>query len=308
MKSLDSQLGSFGLEPPKVYRRDAQPSSQNGKSRQKADKKQQPVRRNNQNRTPQQQVQQQNKKRRLKKQVRRFLCGVGITAGILAVIIVLSLTVLFKIDTINITGNKRYTTQQISSVLPIEKEKNLFIADTKGAKIKLEKNLPYIYNADVKRKFPTTINVTITETPTVYYIKNSDNSYALLDDNYKVLEERSTASPKKSVEIRKAVIKSAVAGETAELTDKKQLQRLQSLTDTIKKTEMEKVTAIYSQDINNNFIVYDNRITIKLGSLDNAEDKIYSSLAAIDKLSESNPQAEGEITAKSDKQIYFTEK
>ena len=29
------------------------------------------------------------------------------------------------------------------------------------SKIKLEENLPYIYNADIRRKFPSTINVTL---------------------------------------------------------------------------------------------------------------------------------------------------
>ena len=304
MRSLDSQLGSFGLEPPKIYRKDQQLSDYSAPKAQKPAR----TRERNKNATPQEKRQQQNKKRRLKKKVRRALYGILIFLGIAIVLIVLSLTVLFKIETINITGNKKYSTQQITAVLPIEKEKNLFIADTKGASEKLEKNLPYIYEADIKRKFPSTINVNITETPKVYYIKNADKTYTLLDDRFKVLEARSAKKPKKSVEIKKAAVKSAVAGEAVVLNNEKTLKQLVKLSDIVKQINMEKVTAIYSQDINNNFVVYDGRITIKLGSLDNAEDKLYSALAAIDKLSDTNPQAEGEITATNDKQIYFTEK
>ena len=300
MRNLDSQLGSFGLEPPKVYRRDQRTSSSNAS--------QQRRRAQNQPRAPHEKVKRQNKKRRLKKQVRRAIYGFALGVCIVAVIVVLSLTVLFKIDTINITGNEKYTTQQIAAVLPIQTEKNLFMVDTKGAKEKLEENLPYIYNAEIKRKFPSTIDVAITETSTVYYVKNADTTYTLMDDRLKVLEEHAAKAPKKAVEIRKAALNTAVAGKTAEFTNEKIQSNLLKISETVKNVNMKKVTAIYSQDINNNYIVFDGRITIKLGTLDKAEDKLYSALAAIDKLNQTNPKAEGEITATSDKQIYFTEK
>ena len=107
---------------------------------------------------------------------------------------------------------------------------------------------------------------------------------------------------------QKAALNTAVAGKTAEFTNEKIQANLLKISETVKNVNMKKVTAIYSQDINNNYIVFDGRITIKLGTLDKAEDKLYSALAAIDKLNQTNPKAEGEITATSDKQIYFTEK
>ena len=306
MKQLDSQLGSFGLEPPKIYRTGQKPQYTEQEQRQSR-----PAPRRTsqaQQRTPQDKVRIQNGKRRLKKKVRRALYAILIGAGIAAVILVLSLTVLFKIETINITGNKKYTNEQISAVMPIEKDKNLFVADTKGAAEKLEANLPYIYEADIKRRFPSTINVNITETAKIYFIKNADKTYTLLDDRFKVLETNAAKKPKNGVEIKKAAVKTATAGSTVELTDEKMLKNLIKLSDIVKSIEMEKVTGLYSQDVNNNFVVYDGRITIKLGTLDKAEDKLYAALTAIDKMSETNPLAEGEITATSDKQIYFTEK
>ncbi|MBQ7202911.1 MAG: FtsQ-type POTRA domain-containing protein [Eubacterium sp.] len=302
IKNIDSHLGSFGLEPPKIYNRDTTlPQRQEERRQRKTNA-------NLDKSTPQAKRKTQNKKRRLKKKFRNALYALLVFVGIISVILVLSLTVLFKVEAINVTGNQRYTTQEIMAVLPLEKDKNLFVSDTKKAKEKLEKSLPYIYNADIKRKFPSTINVTITETDKVYTIKNKDNTYTILDDNFKVLEDRSPKAPKNRVRIKKAAVKSAVVGETVELTNKKQLQRLIKLTEELKAIEFDNVTAIYSQDINNNFIVYDNRIVIKLGSLDKMQDKLYAVLSALDKLSQTNPSAEGEMTATSDKQIYFTEK
>lgn len=305
LRSLDSQLGSFGIEPPKVYRRQEQQGRTPAK--QPANRRVSSARQNPP-RTPQERVKQQNQKRRLKKKFRRALTAITLVMLVIVVLVTLSLTVLFKIDTVKITGNEKYSAKQITAVLPIEKGNNLFTCDTKGAKKKLELNLPYIYNADITRKFPSTINVAITETKTIYRIKNPDKSYTLLDDNFKVLEEHAAKAPSGSVEIKKAVVDKATAGTTVELSNKKTLDYLKRICQTINAVNMKKVTAIYSKDINNNYIVYDNRITIKLGAIDKAEQKLYSALAAIDKLEKTNPAAHGEITATSDKQIYFTEK
>lgn len=70
---------------------------------------------------------------------------------------------------------------------------------------------------------------------------------------------------------------------------------------------LDKITELYSTGVGNNYIVYDGRITIKLGKLDGAEDKLYAALTALDKLNTTSPNAHGEINAFSDKQIYFTE-
>ena len=316
LRSLDSQLGSFGLEPPKVYRRQdsqqqrrtSQQQSRNGSRSAQQQSRRPASSRQNTPRTPQEKVKQQNQKRRIKKKVRNVLYASGLVVLVAAVLITLSLTVLFKIDTINITGNEKYSAKQISAVMPIEKDKNLFMADVKGAKKKLEENLPYIYNAEITRKFPSTINVAITEVKTIYRIKNADKTYTLLDNRFKVLEEHAAKVPAESIEIKKATVSKAAAGTTVELKDEKMLDYLKRICATINKVNMKKVTAIYSKDINNNYIVYDNRITIKLGAIDKSEQKLFSALAALEKLEKTNPAAHGEMTATSDKQIYFTEK
>ena len=77
---------------------------------------------------------------------------------------------------------------------------------------------------------------------------------------------------------------------------------------TVNDLKLKKITAIYSESLVSNYIVYDNRITIKLGETNGIKDKIFTALTAIEKLNDSNPDAEGTLTATNDKQIYFTEK
>ena len=123
-----------------------------------------------------------------------------------------------------------------------------------------------------------------------------------------MLETKATALKKGTILINRAALSSAVAGKEAEFTNKKVKGYLRQLIDAKNSMQLDKITEIYSVDINNNYMVYDGRITIKLGEIDNLEDKINSALAAIAQLDEQNPQAQGELTVGSGKQIYFTEK
>ena len=298
----DSDLGNWGLEPPKIYKNNQK--TNNTSSVQKNNQRKRSV---NSKKTIQQQRLDENKRRKQKKITRKIILYCSLAIAVAAVIVFLSLTVFFKIQTISISGNEIYSKKEISAVLPIEKEKNLFLADTKSAEAKLEENLPYIYEADIERKFPSTIRVDILETPQIYALKNEDKTYTLLDDNFKVLEVNAKKKPKKSITIKKAKLKTAVSGQKAQFADKKAEENLSKLIKAVKDMKLDKISALYSVDINNNYIVYDGRITIKLGEADKLENKINSALAAIEKIEEQNPQAEGELTVGSGKQIYFTE-
>lgn len=300
-KPTATGLEDYGLEPPKIYRAD----QVRNKPQAKDDKRKS---RSNNPKTVQQERIEENKRRRQKKKIRKLLLYFILVVGIIGVMIVLSLTVLFKTQTITITGNSIYSKKEITAVLPIQKEKNLFLADVSGAEKKLEENLPYIYNAEIKRKLPSTIVVNIEETPQVYAIKNKDKTYTLVDDNFKVLQISAKKPPKKSITIKKAALFVSETGKKASFTNKKVEEQLKILISQKKKMKLDKITELYSADINNNYMVYDSRITIKLGTVDGIEDKLYSALAAIEKLEKQNPQIEGELTVSSGKQVYFTEK
>ena len=180
MAPLNDELGFFDLEPPKIYRSDqsVNRSIQADKKGKKASTKaKQPLKKAKADGEV-----RSKKKRKLKKKFRLAFTAVGMIALIALIIVVLSLTVFFKIDTINVEGTKKYSYKQVTSVLPIDKEKNLFLIDKKGATKKLEENLPYIYDVEITRKLPSTVVVKITEPQLIYYVKNSDNTYTYFDD------------------------------------------------------------------------------------------------------------------------------
>lgn len=293
--SLNSELGSFDLEPPKRYREETKKPVQR-----KSGKK------NNPPSSKETRIAQK-KKRKRKKLIYKALSVIAVVIAIVAVITTLSLTVFFKIEKITVTGNVKYSEEQIIQVLPIKQDKNLFLSNTEEAKATLEEALPYVFNAEIKRKLPDQIIINITETPKYYSIKQA-KSYILLDENLKVLELEAKEKPEGCVAIAKANVKSAVVGKQIVLDDEKVLDNLIKLTDAINRLKLDEITAISAVDVNTNSMIYEGRITIKLGTIDKLDDKLYSALTAIDTLNKSDPNEEGIITATNDKQIYFTEK
>lgn len=309
--TLNAELGSsFGLEPPKKYRPDqVLPGRDNDLRRNSAvvkrgRKKSAAPSRDNKHLSKEAQI----KARKKRNKLRRALSVIGVLLAVAVVVCVLSLTVFFKIDSISITGSKKYSQQEIIAVLPFEKNDNLFLINKDECAERIEKNLPYIYSVEISRKLPSTVVIKVTQANRLFAVKNSDKTYTVLDDNLKVLEKSSRKCPSGAIRIKKATLKSAVTGEKAEFSQKHTNKCIPAMIDVIKDMRLDEATGIYSDGSDSNYVVYDSRITIKLGAVSGMEDKLYAALTAIEKLNSTNPTAKGEIASYGGKQVYFTEK
>lgn len=303
-QSRNDSFSDMGIEPPKIYR-DAQ---KNIVSRQEKARKSSTggsKKSSNENITRAEKRHRDNKKRKKKNKVRKILIYILLVLVVISVGVVLSLTVFFHITDITVTGNEKYTTEEILSQCTIDVGENLFLADTKSSKEMLEKNLPYIYNAQVERKLPYTIEITVTEAQPSYHIANKDKTYILLDDKLKVLETK--AEKASGIEISKASIKSCIAGEKIQFEDEATGNCLIEMAQVIKDNSFTEITSIYSLSQEENYVVYDKRITFNLGSCENLENKIYKGLASCEELNKTSPNVTGSMDISGDKSIYFAE-
>lgn len=292
--SVDRNLGDLGLEPPKIYR---EPQRNSLSPNQRSAK--------NTNLTRNEKRAKQTKKRKKRNKLRKILVWICVILFVAAVAVVLSLTVFFHINNVTVKGNEKYTTEEILAQCTIDKGENLFMADTDSAAERLEQTLPYIYDAQIKRKLPDTIEIKITDAKAEYSIKNKDKTYILLDDNFKVLELN--AEKAQGIRISKAEIKTAVAGTKIEFKNTDVGECLETLALAVKENDFDEITSIYSNNISDNYVVYDGRIKFKLGNCDDVQKKIYQGLAACEQLNESSPNVKGTMTISGDKSIYFTE-
>ncbi len=283
----------INLEPPKIYNNQGSEGNKVKKN-------------NKKNISTAERRHKQNQKRRLKNSVRNALVTIGLLLLLLAVGVVLSLTVFFKIETIDITGSGMYSSEEITAYCSVDVGDNLFLIDKEKCAEGLEQKLPYIYDVEIIRKLPSTLQLSITEASPAYKIKNEDGSYILLDDRFKVLNSNSAESSEGAVEIQNVSIVSCENGLLIGFENEEVQTCLNELSSIIKKLNITEATAVSSDGKNNNCIVYENRIILKLGSSENLEDKIYRGIAGCEKLNESNPNAKGTMDLTSGKQFYFT--
>lgn len=249
----------------------------------------------------------QNKKRKLKRGVRNFLITAGIVFGVAVIGAILSLTVFFNIASISITGSGTYSEEQIEQLCDINIGDNMFLIDKDKCRERLTAELPYIYDAAIKRKLPDTISIEITEAQPAYMIKNDDKTYTLLDDNLKVLENASKNKYDGAVTITQAIPVSNDPGHIIEFENEDTLNCIKSIVAAIKEIKITDVSGISSSDKNNNSILYKNRITFELGDCSDLENKLYKALAAVEELDKKNDKVKGKLNVSNGNQIYFTE-
>lgn len=262
---------------------------------------------NKQNYTRSEMRKRQNKKRKLKNGVRNTLITLGIIIVFAVIGIALSLTVFFNISSISATGSGIYSEDEIIRMCGIETGENLFLIDIEGSAEKLKESLPYIYNVNIKRKLPVTLSIEVTDAVPKFSIKQDDGSYILLDDMLKVLET-SADSPQSTVLITDTTVISSNAGLKIQFENEDTADCIEALSEAINAVGMEEATSLSSVDKNNNYIIYDERITFELGDCGNLENKLYRGLAACEKLDESNTNLKGKLDLSYGKESYFTPK
>lgn len=121
------------------------------------------------------------KKRRLKK-------GVYVILFLpVAVLIVLSLTVFFPVETIKVQGESIYSPQDIVASSGIKQGDNMFWQLFNGSKKKLKLALPYVKTINYRYSFPGTIILSVSPYKPEYQFV-VDNKYVLVASDGTVLE------------------------------------------------------------------------------------------------------------------------
>ena len=109
---------------------------------------------------------------------------------IIVVLIILANTVLFKCTTIEVSGNEKYTAEEIVERSGLQIGENLLHINVSSARDNIVNSLAYIDDAQVKKSFPTKINVTVTEAEKQYCIVENGVT-AAISRKGKILEHGS---------------------------------------------------------------------------------------------------------------------
>lgn len=213
---------------------------------------------------------QKNRRRRRKIKGQVFVFLALLLIGVLAA---LTLTVLFPVKEITVTGETRYSEEEIINVSALTKDENLFAADTEIACERITKQLPYIGSVKVNRVLPGTLSIEVTEAvPKQVYRKES--TYLLCNESGKILEiMQKIPEDNKYTVISGAEIESSAAGETLTIKDDEQKLIIQSLQDQFSAIDMKLTYLDVSDTVNIGFVLSD-RLIVEFGTKADLEYKV----------------------------------
>ena len=240
--------------------------------------------------TNREQATAQNARRRRKRRTgRQTLNYLLIFLIALAIMTTLSLTVFFKIEKVEVSGNDKYAPQALVELSGIKRGDNLFRISEKQISRKLVEKYPYIQKVDVKRHFPSTVELAVTQETPLGAVDTAAG-YVVVGTTGRVLETGAQSVPSGLTVVTGMYLYEPVPGQMlgAYGKDKKEhaelemegFKMLSYLVDAVRETDFAKITMVDFSDRLNMMIVYDDRIIIELGS---EADLVYK-LSGVDKL------------------------
>ncbi len=222
--------------------------------------------------------------------------------AVAAVGTVLSLTVFFKIKTIDVYGESRYSSKQIIDAGNIQLESNLIRLDKEMVANRIETKHPYIEKVDVKKVLPTTVELHVTKARVAGYCETKDG-YSIVSTNGKVLEI-SKKKPQKGAVINGIDVEDVtVAGRISD--DNLALSNIKEIFGGLGEGVSSNITELSVSDNLNLSFVYRDRVTVRLGSSKEISKKLKFVLEILNNPEEIAEDDIGTIYASNPKRISF---
>lgn len=219
-----------------------------------------------------------NRRRRRRRALALFyiLLFLAVVSGAAAV----SLTVLFKIESVGVSGSSRYSQSQIAAASGIKKGDNLFLADTRKAEEQIRSRLPYIGTVKVRRRFPAEISIEVASASVCGAVPYG-KSYAVLGTDFRVLE-LPDKPPQGCPVIEGVALKSAKTGAAAGFSDATLSNSLREVTAALQKNGLKNITGMDFSSPSRVLLDYEDRVTINLGMPSDLDYKIRYAKALFD--------------------------
>lgn len=193
--------------------------------------------------------------------------------------LILSLTVLFKTEKINIEGNSLYEEDKIILLSGVQMEQNIFIAKFGSTPEKISDSLPYIEEAWVDFKIPDTITITV-KNATPAYMVVSNNKYYVISDKGKILSVAQDNSDNLPVVVGVEINDDQI-GKHLKFKDEKIGTILTEIRQCCIDNKYEKINYINVSDPSRISMVYDNRIEIIIGLPEDVSYKMKTAMTII---------------------------
>lgn len=239
------------------------------------------------------------KKRRRRNAVFGALLAVALIVGA----VVLCLNVFFKVSSIQIAGDEIYNAEQVTEASGITVGAKLFLFSVKDSTAAIEKTLPYVEKAEIKRSLSGTVTITVTAAKAVAAMDNGE-AFTLLNLSGKVLEDGVMTVNDDIVILEVGEITSAVPGETLVFADAATLSDYTVVMRAFTENGIVGITQLDIRDSTNIKAQYKDRILLKLGAAESIAGKADFIKATLERNEKSTPEFKGSIDFSIDKKAY----
>lgn len=190
---------------------------------------------------------------------------------LVAIAAVLSLTVFFEIESVNVSGESIYSQEMVINAAGIKNGQNLLRLNKNKISDKIEKGLPYVKDAVVTKVFPNSVSIRIVPA-TEFAVMEINDQFVVIDDNFKALSIESERREDLAF-IKGAKASNIVLGEVVTITDKEQQNVLEELLKFAEVSEL-RVTAFNISNTVSVSALLEDRILVQFGSRNHFENKI----------------------------------
>ena len=122
-----------------------------------------------------------------RRRLKRFLFGALTLIIIVTVGLLLSFTVFFKIEAIEVAGDTRYPSDQIISASMIQEGENFFLCNTSPGERNIWEKFPYIESVHIEKKLFNKIVINVQEAVPSSVVE-SEGKYVLLSESGKIID------------------------------------------------------------------------------------------------------------------------
>lgn len=210
---------------------------------------------------------------------RRRRRGSGVFLTLLCIVLILAavlgaMTIFFKVRTITVIGDSRYSDEEIVAASGITSGQNMFMLNKFAAISRIFAECPYLDEIVMRRRLPDEMEITVTECVPVAAIQVGD-SYYVIDTKCKLLELTDAQGASQYCLVTGAELTDPEVGKTAVFTQEEKQKPLQTILNTaqnnailneIRKIDLEKIFEIKLE--------YAGRFTVQLGTVEDLEKKI----------------------------------
>lgn len=191
----------------------------------------------------------------------------ALTAGV-----IFGAKVLFQIDTITVTGETRYSADEIRTAAGITTEDNLLLVNTGRSASAVDALFPYLGKVEVRRHLPDTVEIYVEEAVATRAF-DIGGRYLLVSDAGRILEVSNTL-PEGMFCVKGLQLESTEPAKQIVIQDETAAEAYQEISATLAEENFTGINSIDFTDVYDITMLYDGRITMRLGSPSNLAYKI----------------------------------